>query len=266
MKKFTARLLAASILLAAVICLFTGCASGKWEGEWNRTGDATYSRAVLEIFNVTRSGFTFDMTLYNGNIVGELEDCQAVFSDRACTEAVYETGDSASITFTMNEKGELEVLYMGGSSASSYVLEAELFSFDAPAFITGNFVRGDTTYINSTFEATGMLSAEADAMVQRIMPNDMYERCLDCFQYWEKGLTKSGSEHDDDIGGFVYYGWNQMQEQGAVIIIFDDDTVAVVLSRTDGTLVYYCNNHIYGSGDVYPLPIKKWMEEYYENQ
>ena len=267
MKRLAARILAAAMLLAAVGGLLTGCASGKWQGEWNRTGDATYSRAVLEIFNVSRKGFSFDLTLYNGNVVGELEDCQALFLDRACTKAVYDVDNTyASITFEMNEKGELEVLYMGGTTASNYVIEAELFDFSAPAYITGNFVRGDTTYLNSSFAAIGMLSDDADEMVHHIMPQEMYDRCLDCFQFWEQGLTKTGSAHDDDIGGFVYYGWNQMQDKAAVIIIFDDDSVAVVLSRTDGSLVYYCDNHIYGTGEVYPLPIKVWMEEYYEAQ
>ncbi len=267
MKKLAARILAAAMLMAAVCGLFTGCASGKWQGKWNRTGDATYSRAELEIYDVTRKGFTFDLTLYNGNVVGELENCPALFMDRACTEAVYDVPNTfASITFEMNEKDELEVLYMGGTKVSNYVVETEMFGFAAPAYITGNFVRGETTYLNSSFYATGMLSAEADEMVNRIMPQDVYNRCLDCFQYWEQGLTKTGSAHDDEIGGFVYYGWNQMQEQGGVIIIFDDNSVAVILSRADGSLVYYSDNHIYGTGEVYPLQIQIWMEEYYEAQ
>jgi len=209
------------------------------------------------------------MKLYNGNVVGELTDCKALFLDRGCTQAVYDVADSyASITFELNKKGEIEVLYMGGTTATNYVIEADMFDFAAPAYITGNFVRGETTYINYSFEATGMLSAHADKMVNDIMPEEIYERCLDCFQYWQIGSEKDKTlgKHDDEIGGFVYYGWNQMQELAAVIIIFDDDTVAVVLSRADGSLVYYCNNHIYGTGDVYPLPIKRWMEEYYEEQ
>lgn len=265
MRKYAARLLTAALLLAAVYGLFTGCASSKWQGEWNRTGDATYCRAVLEIFNVTRKGFSFDMTLYNGNVVGELEDRQALFADRACTVAVYDVpGTFASITFEMNDKGELEVLYMGGTDSDNYIMEDVLFEFEAPAYITGNFVRGETTYINSSLAAIGMISYEEDEWVRKVMPDDVYDRLLDCFQYWECRDGKNIGAHDDDIGGYVYYGWNKMQTYGAVVIIFDDESVAVILSRTDGSLVYYCDNHIYGTGEVYPLPIQIWMEEYYE--
>ncbi len=278
MKKLLARILAAAMMLVITAGLFTGCASGGWKGEWNRTGDATYSRAVMRIYNVKRRGFTFDMKLYNGNVVGSLEGLQAVFLDRGCKEAVYDVPNShATITFELTEKGEINVLYMGGTTATNYVIEQEMFGFDAPAYITGNFVRGETTYLNYSLSATGMLTENEDAMVRKIMHDDMYARCLDCFQYWEMWeetkknpitgtMEKTGKKHDDDIGGFIYYGTNCMQEYAGIIIIFDDDTVAAVISKEDGSLVYFCDNHIYGSGEVYPLPIKNWMEAYYAQQ
>ncbi len=267
MRKIFARALAAVMLTALMCACLTGCASSKWQGTWNRTGDATYSRAQLEIFDVSRKGFTFDLTLYNGNVVGELEDCTALFLDRGCTTAVYDVpGTYASITFELNEKGGIEVLYSGGTTAANYIIEHELFEFAAPAYITGNFVRGETEYLNSSLADIGMISAEEDERVRDIMPEEVYTRLLDCFQYWECRAGKHIDAHDDDIGGFVYYGWNRMQEQGAVVISFDDESVAVVLSRSDGSLVYYCDNHIYGTGEVYPLPIIIWMEEYYEQQ
>lgn len=275
MKRLAARLLAAVMALTLIAGLFTGCASGKWKGEWNRTGDATYSRAEMRIYDVDRKGFTFDLLLYNGNVVGRLEALQAFFVDRSCTEAVYEVPNShASITFSLNEKNEVDVLYMGGTSAGNYIIEQQMFGFEAEAYITGNFVRGETSYLNSSFVDIGMLTEDEDALVRKIMPEDMYERCRDCFQYWEKWeetkknsktglIEKTGKTHDDDIGGFIYYGKNRMQEKAGIIIIFDDGTVAIVVSRDDGSLVYYCDNHIYGSGEVYPLPITIWMEEYY---
>ena len=65
--KITRRII--SILLAAVLLVtsaayLSGCARSDWEGTWNRTGDATYSRAVMNITDVNSKGFTFSMTLF----------------------------------------------------------------------------------------------------------------------------------------------------------------------------------------------------------
>lgn len=267
MKRLIARLLAAAFVLTLMCGTLTGCAANDWKGTWNRTGDATYSRAFIEIFDVSRKGFSFDMTLYNGNVAGEIEDAYALFLDRTCEEAVYDVpGSYATITFTMNPGGDIDVIYMGGTSTANYVIEPDIFGFAAPAYITGNFVRRDVTYINSSFADTGMLTEEEDSRVRKIMPDDVYARCLDCFQFWTLGSGKTLDKHDDELGAFVYFGSNQMQEHGAVIIIFDDGTVAVIVSRADGSLVYYCDNHIYGTGEVYPLPIKDWMTAYYAEQ
>ena len=53
-----------------------------------------------------------------------------------------------------------------------------------------------------------------------------------------------------------------MQKFDSIIIAYDDGTVSVAIIKTDGSVVYYSNNEIYGSGEVLPLPVKKWIDDY----
>ena len=59
-KRVISLIVLVSVLLGTMTCL-SGCARSDWEGTWNRTGDATYSRAILTITNVNSKGFTFSM-------------------------------------------------------------------------------------------------------------------------------------------------------------------------------------------------------------
>ncbi|MBQ9994501.1 MAG: hypothetical protein IJP17_07300 [Clostridia bacterium] len=266
-------LLLALALMTAMCATLSGCASRKWEGKWNRTGDATYTRAELSITDVGARGFTFSMTLYNGNIAGQLTDLYALFTNQSHTEAQYDVPDTrAYISFTLNEGGDMDVLFYDSSVgftetesnfySDSASTEMTIFGFEELAFITGNFQKGEVSYINDTFFATGMLTIQEDALVRNLMGDETYRRCLDCFQIWTVGDEENSGAHDDEIGGFVYYGSNTMQQYAAIIIIYDDGTASVAVSMPDGSLVYYSDNSIYGDGTVTPLPITRWIEKY----
>lgn len=270
------RVISALIAAAVLLCLpvsFTGCARSDWQGTWNRTGDATFARAILTITDVNSKGFTFSMTLYNGNVAGRLDSLRANFTNTAKTKAEYEVPDSrASISFTLNEKNDMDVLFFDKAVvftetensyySSSQSTEYQMFGFEEPCFITGNFYRGEVTYLNQNFHDAGILTEEQSEMIDKLLPDEMMIRCLDCFQLWTVGDYNNSGKHDDEIGGFVYYGSNTMQKYGALIIAYDDNTVSVAIIKTDGSVVYYSNNSIYNTGEVLPLPVKKWIEDY----
>ncbi len=263
------------VLLAILVSVLplSSCAKSDWSGEWNRVGDATYSRAVLTIGNVGGSGFDFSMTLYNGNVAGRLLSLHAVFTDRNNKTAVYDVPDTrASITFSLTGKNALDVQFFDSSVmiteteempySHSMSTEAEMFGFEELAYVGGSFVRGEVEYLNKNLFEAGVLDEAQSDMVDSLIPDDMMIRCLDCFQLWTVGDRENSGKHDDEIGGFVYYGYNTMQDFGAIIIAYDDNTVSVAILKTDGSIVYYSNNDIYTTGAVLPLPIKKWMEDY----
>lgn len=270
-----AALLAALSLLALLLPGLGGCAPGDWEGEWNRTGDATYSRAVLTISNAGGGGFDFSMVLYNGNVAGELNDMQAKYTDSSKTAARCSIPNSrVYIDFKLNENGSLDVEYGNDlySEQSLGVIESEQFGFAASAFISGRFVRGKTEYLNATLYDAGVFSPDEDARVRAVMTESGYARLLDCFQTWElidddykdkdKNEISNPTKHSDEIGGYVYYGSNTMQKYAAIIILYDDGTVSVVVSLTDGSLVYFSDNAIYLDGSITPMPITGWMKLY----
>lgn len=246
----------AVLLIAAVLLMLpcmTGCTSGDWEGKWNRTGDSTYSRAELTIKECDRSGFKFSLVVYNGNAVGRLMNCRAEFSDKGKTVAVYSTGDSnASITFTLGEDG-MDVLF-----SSVLGTEQEMLGFGEGGYITGRFMRGDVDYLNTSLAQMGVISEEYDEQVRSIVPGDMYIRCMDCYQAFTV-------ERHNDIGGFIYYGSNAVQENTAAIICYDDGSVSIVMSKDGGGVVYYSNNHIY-SDNLIPYPLTDWLKLYNKEQ
>ena len=175
-------LLSVCALLSALLC-FVGCARSDWEGTWNRTGDATYSRAVLTISDVNSKGFTFSMTLYNGNIAGRLDSLRAEFTNTSKTAAEYEVPDTrASITFTLNEKNDMDVVFFDNAVSftetpdsyysSSSSTEYTMFGFAEPAFITGNFYRGEVSYLNQTFHEAGILNEQQSEAVEKLLPDD----------------------------------------------------------------------------------------------
>ena len=266
-----------AVLVAAVMVMLllpaSGCVKTDWKGEWNRKGDATFSRAEMTITDVNASGFVFSMTLYNGNVAGRLTRLRAQFTDRAKREAVYDVPETrASITFTLNSVGDMEVVFHDSSvnftetestpHTSSASMETSVFGFDALVYITGEYTRDEVEYINYNMHDMGILEQSQSEALSDLMPEDVYIRCLDCFQLWNVGDMENSGKHNDEIGGYVYYGSNTMQTYAAIIIAFDDGSVCAAVSQRDGSIVYYSNNHIYSSGELTPLPVQKWIELY----
>lgn len=294
-RRITALLLA--IAAAVSLLPLSGCSGGGWEGEWNRTGDSTFARAEMSIYNVKAGGFTFDITLYNGNIAGELTGMTASFTDSSKTSARCSIPQDprAYITFGMDEYGALDVVYgyeiprsdPEQSLDSIYgnqlpdddllgITETEMFGFSAEAHLTGHYVKGEVTYINQTLYDAGILSRDENERIESLMTDASYMRLLDCFQTWRISNGNDNSvgyeehdrknNHEDEIGGYVYYGSNTMQEYAAIFIIYDDGTASVVVTFTDSTPVYYSSNAIYKDGSLTPLPIKEWLEDYNDEQ
>jgi len=293
----SARRAAAAIIAAVMMLLLLpagGCAKSDWEGSWRRTGDATYARAELTITKAGGSSFDFSFRLYNGNLAGEVNGLSARYNNSSKKSARCSIPDSrAYIDFELDEYGDINVVYgydsirspsdsdlniMHLSKDALGIIESELFGFEAPAYVTGNYTKGEVEYINSTLQQAGILSAEEDERVRTLMTKENYQRLLDCFQLWKVSNGKENTtedsydphdrmnRHEDEIGGYVFYGSNTMQDYAAVIIIYDDGTASVVVSVTDGAPVYYSSNAIYKDGALTPLPIKNWLEDYNKEQ
>ncbi|MBE6759579.1 MAG: hypothetical protein E7554_05745 [Ruminococcaceae bacterium] len=288
----------AAVFMAAVMLFLliplNGCASDDWEGTWIRTGDATYARAELSIWDAGGGSFEFSFRLYNGNLAGEVTGLSAEYNDSSKESARCSIPDSrAYIDFEMDEYGDINVIYgydtirspsdsdlniMHLSQDALGIIESELFGFDAPAYVTGNYTKGEVEYINATLQQAGILDAEEDERVRSLMTDDNYMRLLDCFQKWKVSNGKENTtdenydpherknRHEDEIGGYVFYGSNTMQEYAAVIIIYDDGTASVVVSTIEGSPVYYSSNAIYKDGSLTPLPIKNWLEDHNKEQ
>lgn len=245
------------VMLVCMLTALTGCGDSGWEGEWNRTGDKTYSRAILKITDVSNSGFTFGFTLYNGNIAGEIRDLRAEFTDRDKLSARCDIANTdAYILLNINNEGDIDVSFYSAS-----LIEKTLFELEGDANITGNYHKGEVDYLNDSLHSIGMLTKEEDALVRKQLTDSVYMRCLDCFQSYKCGVKGDGA-HENEIGAFVYYGSNSMQEYAGMIIIYDDGSVGIVISQNNGSLLYYSDNHIYGTGEVTPLPVTQWMEYY----
>jgi|GEM_PF-1981909 len=275
------RALLLAVLMTVSLLPASGCAGNNWEGTWQRTGDATYSRAVMTISEAGGSDFVFSVTMYNGNVAGQVTDMTAEYTDGSKSSARCTIPDTrAHIDFYMDDDGDIDVIYGYDiySEDTVGIIESELFGFEAPAFITGRYTKGEVEYINGTLYQAGILSDEEDERVRSLMTEANYIRLLDCFQTWKISNGKEDTNasnydphdrkdrHEDEIGGYVFYGSNTMQTHAAVIIIYDDGTASVVVSLTDGPPVYYSSNAIYKDGSLTPLPIKKWLEQYNKEQ
>ena len=278
------RRITAFVLAAATVVLLlplSGCAARDWEGSWTRTGDATYARAEMTITEAGGRDFIFSITIYNGNVAGQVTDMTARYTDSAKKTARCSVPETrAYIDFSMNDYGDLDVTYgyevFGENSVG--IIESELFGFEASAYITGHYTKGEVEYINDSLYSAGILSAEEDERVRTLMTSSNYLRLLDCFQIWKVSNGKEDvnadnydphsrkNRHEDEIGGYVFYGSNTMQDHAAIIIIYDDGTASVVVTLTDSAPVYYSSNAIYKDGSLTPLPIKKWLEEYHKEQ
>lgn len=274
-----------AFLMAAVTLLLmlsmTGCAANDWEGSWTRTGDATYARAEMTITEAGGRDFVFSITMYNGNVAGRLTDMTARYTDSGKTTARCTIPETrAYIDFALDDYGNIDVTYGYEvlSENTIGIIESELFGFDAPAYVTGHYTRDEVEYLNSNLYQAGILSAEEDERVRTMMTDSNYLRLLDCFQLWkvsngkedvnEKGYDPHSrkNRHEDEIGGYVIYGSNTMQDHAAIIIVYDDGTASVVVTFEDGAPIYYSSNAIYKDGSLTPLPIKKWLEEYHKEQ
>lgn len=282
---------AAAALVLVMLLPLSGCAGDDWEGSWNRTGDATYSRAEMTITDAGGSGFDFTITLYNGNEVGKVTGYEAVYNDSSKTSAHCAIPDTrAYIDFSLDEYGEIDVTYgyinyvigydkdYGYEIYSTGLIESEIFGFAAPAYVTGHYQRGEVEYVNQTLYDAGILTAEEDKRISDLMTDSSYMRLMDCFQTWkisngnenteEKGYDPHSKKnrHEDEIGAYVYYGSNTMQEYAAMVIIYDDGTASVVVSMLDSAPVYYSSNAIYKDGSLTPLPVQDWLKAYNKEQ
>jgi len=245
-----------SLVLAVLVMLtllpMTGCAGDVWEGEWNRTGDATYNRGVLDITEYSRDGITFTLTVYNGNIAGQLINEKAEFVNNEKTEARYYVPDGfgAYIQFLMDESETfMDVIY-----TSSMYTEMEVMGFAEGGFITGRYDKGDVEYLNYSLYDMGIIEKSYDDQLRKMMSADNYTRLLDCYQSFEV-------KRNNEIGGFIYYGSNSMQTHTAAMICFDDGSVSVVISREKASMLYFTNNRIYDSS-MLAYPLDNWIEEY----
>jgi len=291
LRRAACRFAAAALTLVLLLLPLSGCAKDNWEGEWNRTGDATYSRAEMTITDAGGSGFEFSITLYNGGVVGQVTGLSATYDDSSKLSARCTVPNTrAYIDFVMDEYGNLDVTYgyvnnvigydptYGYPIYSTGLIESEIFGFTAPAYITGHYERGEITYLNQTLYDAAILTAEEDERVRDLMPDSMYMRLMDCFQIWKISNGRENvndsdydphskkGKHEDEIGAYVYYGSNTMQEYAAMVIIYDDGTASVVVSTIDSDPVYYSSNAIYKDGSLTPLPVQDWLENYNKEQ
>ena len=86
----------------------------------------------------------------------------------------------------------------------------------------------------------------------------------------EKGVSLSPKVYFVDAMGAMAFGLFASLLIGTIFGTIGEKLNVEFLTTVAGyakqvtSLVYYCDNHIYGSGEVYPLPVKDWMAEYYE--
>lgn len=239
------------IMLLTLIPL-SGCSDSVWVGDWNRTGDATYNRGELNITEYTREAITFTLTVYNGNIAGQLVNEKAEFVNNEKTEARYYVPDGygAYIQFLMDESETfMDVIY-----TSSMYTEMEVMGFAEGGFITGRYDKGEVEYLNDSLYSMGVIEKSYDDQLRDMMPEGYYTRLLDCYQSFTV-------KRNNEIGGFIYYGSNSMQTHTAALICFDDGSVSVVISREKESMLYYTNNRIYDKS-MLAYPLDNWIDEY----
>ena len=291
-RRSISRMLSAALATFLMVMLLPvcGCAKDDWEGEWTRTGDSSFTRAEMTITGAGGSSFDFTISLYNGNLVGQVTDMSAEYDDSSKRSARCVIPDTrAYIDFVMDDYGGLDVIYGYTLPAMepdpnninpqyTGVIDSELFGFEETVYITGHYERGDVEYINQTLYSAGILTLEEDDRVRDLMPDNVYMRLADCFQTWKISNGEENEEdksydphskkdkHEDEIGAYVYYGSNTMQEYAAMIIIYDDGTASAVVSMIDSAPIYYSSNAIYKDGSLTPLPVQHWLAMYNAEQ
>lgn len=252
MRKLTRRiimLISATVLLSSLL-LLGGCGNDDlWNGEWNREGDATFSRAKVEIYKTDGDGFYFSIQVYDGNLAGELKDYRATFRNKKKTLATYQVPETdALITFQQDDEG-MNVIF-----SSMTLLESDVFDFELGGSITGLYVKGEVEYLNTSLTQMGVLPEQYDEVVKKMLTKAQYLRIMDCFQ-------TSSSERNNTIAADVYYGKMTDDDYGAVVVCYDDGTVSLVLSGEK--MLYFTNNSVYTADlGTYPNPIELWLREY----
>ncbi len=249
--------LAAIIAAIIALCLSCSCAVGGkgWNGEWNREGDATFSRACITIHDTDSRGFLFDVEIHNGNTVADVHDLRANFHGEGSSYATYEIVDTdAYVEFTLEEES-LTVGFVSKENMQWEVIEG--FSYGAN--IEGIYLCGDVEYLNTSLSQMEVLTEEQDEMISNALTKDQYARLMDCFQMWRV-------ERNNNDGAYVYYGMVTGNEYAAVLLLYDDGTYSMIISE-DGTenMSYLTNNGIYTADlGAYPESIQQWIEDYQE--
>jgi hypothetical protein len=256
--------------------LLGGCSDDTFEGTKTRQFDATYSRSVLKIKNQNDEGFSFDFTVYNGDVAGRLSGT-AAFSNDAKNKAKFYCGENGEqyLEFSLGDDGAVDVFFYGGDlreaadsgksgeTAEGYqhgISEQEVFGFAGGSYVSGRYLAGEPEYLNSDLWRQGIIGEKYDLQLQGLLPKDMYIRLLDCFMHYKIDYDDYGDPlHQDEIGGFLYYGYNDMSDWTAVIICYDDGSVSAIVSKEDGSLNYYTNNHVYTNKKDPPYPLVNWV-------
>lgn len=245
------------LMLAAVLTLSCSCSesTGRWNGEWNREGDSTFSRANITIYDVDSSGFYFSVEIHNGNTVADSVGLRALFRGKGHNYATFEIADTdAYIAFTL-EDGSLAVEYNSKQCLQWEVIEG--FSYGAN--IEGIYVRGEVEYLNTSLSQMGVFTEAEDEMISNALTADQYARLMDCFQMWS-------TDRNNNDGAEVYYGKMTGNDYAAVVLLYDDGTYSMVISE-DGSnnMSYLTNNGLYTADlGAYPESIQQWLEDYEE--
>ena len=292
------------LLLSAVLLSACGSAGGRsasdWKGTWYREGDSPFSRCYVEISNVSREGFDFNLTVYNGNKAGEMINCHAVFqkkvneyiqqdtdfdednaaffkenipSDAGYAAYYYAEDPRSCIEFAFDESDE-DKLDISFITTGDYTEWTAFENFQENAQITGIFSHKEE-YINSTLYEMGVLNKKTDDSLQKMMGDDVYFRLLCCFQIHtaeRSDATGSNLPYEyggaihmhDGVGGTIHYGSMVNQEYAACIIEFDDGSVSAAVSFENDAPSYYSNNWVYEKEHPYPITI--WLEQYASSQ
>lgn len=255
-----------ALIICVVVMLFAlaGCSSRTWEGTWQRTGDSTFSRAEIVISEATSKGITFSLRVYNGNLAGRLDNVFAEFYNDDNTAARYYVPGSDCYIDLSIEDDTLNV-YFNSDSYANYVdeenegvaiimTEETVLGFSSGGYIAGEYTRDGVEYLNDSLVTMGVCEEKYDSQLADMMTEEMYIRMMDCFQQYR-------TERHDDIGGYITYGSNSLQEYAAALICYDDGSVSVVITTEIGGIVYYTNNHIYTSA-MLPYPLSDWIALY----
>lgn len=245
------------IVLVIVLSLSCSCSESteRWNGEWNREGDSTFSRACITIYDADNNGFYFSVEIHNGNTVADSKGLYAQFHQGDRSYATYEIADTdAYVAFTL-EDDSLAVEYVSKENLQWDVIEG--FSYGAN--IEGIYVLGDVEYLNTSLSQMGVITEEEDEVVKRALTDEQYARLMDCFQMWTTG-------RNNNDGADVYYGQVTGNEYAAIMLLYDDGTYSMVISE-DGSenMSYLTNNGLYTADlGAYPESIKQWLEDYEE--